>query len=74
VAKVHSIISISRSCHRRVIQAYKEDTTFKLVAPHTGEVVGELNAREVMHKIAENAGAQETQALSSSTALMNWTT
>ena len=47
--------NISVAVTEEFIQAYKEDTTFKLVAPHTGEVVGELNAREVMHKIAENA-------------------
>ena len=47
--------NISVAVTEEFIKAYKENTPFKLIAPHTGEVVGELSAREVMHKIAENA-------------------
>ena len=39
------------------MKAVKEDGEYDLIAPHNGEVVGKLRAREVFDKIAHNAWA-----------------
>lgn len=47
--------NISVAITEAFMEAYKANANFKLIAPHTGETIGELNTRELMHKIAENA-------------------
>ena len=47
--------NISVGATHEFMRAYREGRKYALVNPRTGEVVGELDAREVMRRIAENA-------------------
>lgn len=47
--------NISVTITDKFMEALAEDGEYELVAPHTGEVVGRLRAREVWEEIAESA-------------------
>ncbi len=47
--------NISVGATHAFMQAYKEGKKYALINPRTGEAVGELDARQVMRRIAENA-------------------